>query len=210
MNINIMQNELAKRYASAVAMASIVTFALFFIMQMLVASGDVGLDDSKGGKIIDMVRVDRDETIQSIVRKPERPPEIEEAPPEIEIMVNPNRPTNEGVSFARVDVNMGANLGGTGFGGNMDGDYLPIVKPQPVYPRRAQERGISGHVLVEFTVTETGSVEDVVVILAEPPGYFERAAIRAAEKFKYKPKVINGEPQRTAGVQNDIIFEMED
>ena len=205
-----MELNIIKRYASSIMAATVVTFGLFFVMQLLVASGDVGLDENKGGKIIDMVRVDRDETIQQIVRKPERPPEIEDAPPEIEVMVNPNRPTNSGVSFARVDVGGTGLEGGTGFGGTMDGDYLPIVKVSPVYPRRAQERGISGHVLVEFTVTETGAVEDVIVILAEPPGYFERSAIRAALKFKYKPKVINGEPQRTAGVQNDIIFEMED
>ncbi len=92
----------------------------------------------------------------------------------------------------------------------MDGEYLPIVKVQPIYPRRAQERGIAGYVLMEFTVTETGAVADPVVIEADPPGYFERAAMRAVLKFKYKPKIVNGEPVRVAGVRNLITFELED
>lgn len=197
------------RYIYSIFIASAVTFGLFYIMQLLVASGEVNLDGDKAGTIVDMVRIDRDEDIRVEDRKPERPPEIEEAPPEIELQVNVTNPTDNGVSFTQANVDTGIDIGGSGFG-SMDGDYLPIVKVQPTYPRRAQERGISGYVLVEFTVTETGAVEDVVVIDADPPGYFERAAVRAAQKFKYKPKVINGEPQRTAGVRNNIVFEMEE
>ncbi len=197
------------RYIYSIILASAVTFALFFVMQLLVASGDVNLDGDKAGNIVDMVRIDRDEQAMVEDRKPERPPEIEDTPPELDLQVNVNNPTDSGVSFERAAVDVGANMS-TGFGGAMDGDYLPIVKVAPQYPRRAQERGISGWVLVEFTVTETGAVEDAIVIEAEPTGYFERAATRAALKFKYKPKVINGEPQRTAGVRNLITFEMEE
>jgi len=39
---------------------------------------------------------------------------------------------------------------------------------------------------------------------------FDKSALRAASKFKYKPKVIDGEPVETAGVQNKIIFELEE
>ncbi|MBD3646303.1 MAG: energy transducer TonB, partial [Pseudomonadales bacterium] len=43
-----------------------------------------------------------------------------------------------------------------------------------------------------------------------PNSIFDRAAVKAAEKFKYKPKVIDGEPVSTAGVQNKITFELVD
>ena len=56
----------------------------------------------------------------------------------------------------------------------------------------------------------TGAVRDPVVIDAKPPGIFDRAAIQAALKFKYKPKVVNGEPVEVAGVRNLIKFELED
>jgi periplasmic protein TonB len=57
-------------------------------------------------------------------------------------------------------------------------------------------------------VTETGAVENPIVIEAEPPGIFDRAAMNAAVRFKYRPRVIDGEPVRVHGVQNRIVFEL--
>jgi len=199
-----------KRYISSIVAAAGVTFGLFYIMQILVSQTGTGLDETATGKIVDMIRVERDESIQKVERKVERPPEIEDLPPDIDIpQSNPNRPNSSGVAIARAGVQSDVNIGSGGIGA-MDGEYLPIVKVQPVYPRRAQERGISGHVLLEFEVTELGTVENPVVIEADPPGYFERAAMAAAKKFKYKPKVVNGEPVRVAGVRNLITFELAD
>ena len=75
-----------------------------------------------------------------------------------------------------------------------DGEYLPIVKVAPIYPRRAQTRGISGYCIVEYTVTKTGSIRDPQPVDCQPSGIFERASVKAAEKFKYKPRVVDGEP----------------
>ena len=97
-------------------------------------------------------------------------------------------------------------LVGPGF--RADGEYLPIVKVEPVYPQRAQQRGIEGYVLLEFVVTTSGAVRDPVVIDAKPPGVFDRAAIQAALKFKYRPKIANGEPMEVSGVRNLIRFEL--
>ena len=80
---------------------------------------------------------------------------------------------------------------------------------QPIYPRRALTRGLEGFVLLEFVVTETGSVRDPVVLEAQPPGVFNRAAIQAVLKFKYKPKIVDGEPVAVSGVQNKITFELQ-
>ncbi|MCP8900857.1 energy transducer TonB [Gilvimarinus xylanilyticus] len=93
------------------------------------------------------------------------------------------------------------------------GDYLPLVKVAPHYPRRALTRGMEGEVVVSFTVTRTGATRDVIVISAETlegeaTRVFNSAAIRAAEGFKYKPKVENGVPVEVHGVQNRFIFEL--
>ena len=42
----------------------------------------------------------------------------------------------------------------------------------------------------------------------KPSNIFDSAAMKAALKFKYKPKVIDGVPEPTAGVQNKITFEL--
>ena len=88
--------------------------------------------------------------------------------------------------------------------------FLPILKVAPVYPRYALERNLEGHVLLEFAVTTTGAVRDPVVVDATPPGVFDAAAIAAASKFIYKPKVVQGEPVEVTGVRNRIVFEFSD
>jgi protein TonB len=93
--------------------------------------------------------------------------------------------------------------------GSGDGEYLPIVKVTPVYPRRALQRGIQGYVIVEFTVNKTGAVVDIFVVEANPEGIFDDAAMDAAKKFKYKPRVVNGEPAAVSGVQNRITFKID-
>jgi protein TonB len=115
----------------------------------------------------------------------------------------------EAIGVDMGSIGMDANLEISGDGGfTADGEYLPIVKVAPVYPRRALTRGIEGYVLLEFTVTKLGTVENPVVVDADPPGIFDRAAQQAALKFKYKPKVVNGEPIDVAGVRNLITFEL--
>jgi protein TonB len=99
------------------------------------------------------------------------------------------------------------NVGGVGFGIS-DGEYLPIVKVAPVYPSRALSRGLEGYVIVEFTVTRQGTVRDASVVESTST-LFERAAVDAALKFKYKPRVIDGEAVEVPGVRNKITFEIE-
>jgi len=83
-------------------------------------------------------------------------------------------------------------------------DLVPLFKVQPVYPRRALERGISGYVIVAFKVNESGSIEDPYVVEGKcrkssdrDEDYndcttFNSATLRAAEKLKYQPVIRNG------------------
>lgn len=196
------------RYLSAMAMAAGVTFGLFFIMQMLVDSGSTKLNEDPGTRIMDMVRIKADEAIQRKDRRVERPPQVEAPPPDIDLPKAASLKPGQSFSIGRTNVSTSLNIG-TGFGSITDGEYLPIVKVQPIYPRRAAERGIEGYVLLEFTVTALGTVENVVIIEEEPKGYFGRAALNAAKKFKYKPKVMNGEPVPVSGVRNLITFKLD-
>jgi protein TonB len=57
-------------------------------------------------------------------------------------------------------------------------------------------------------VDKTGAVKNPIVVEAKPEGLFDRAAMDAALKFKYKPRVVNGAATEVSGVQNRITFEM--
>lgn len=194
------------RYFSAAVVGLGVTAGLFYLMSSLIASGENPLTEDTVGRIVDFVRVKEEETVRTKDREVEKPDKPQPPPPsQPKPQVDPfkvNSPVNAGYSFSP-DVNVEGSEMGQG-----EGDYLPIVKVQPVYPRRALSRGVEGYVIVEFMVTKTGTTRDVRVVEADPEGYFERAAVKAAEKFKYKPRVINGEPVPVAGVRNIIRFDL--
>ena len=197
------------RFGFAVALGAVATFALFLLMQALIKSDKSPFDDSVSGKIVDFVRVEDDVSIETKQRKPKPPPPPDEPPPDMPRPDFDASDVSQGVDIGAVDIQVDVNVGGTG-GFSSDGEYPPIVKVAPVYPRRAQTRGIEGYVLLEFVVTRTGAVRDPRVIESKPPGIFDRAAVNAALKFKYKPKVVNGEPIDVAGVRNRITFELQD
>jgi TonB family protein len=67
---------------------------------------------------------------------------------------------------------------------------LTLVKSvQPSYPPKAEKTGVEGWVELDFTVTETGTVQDVAVDAAKPPGVFEAAASAALLQWRFKPLV---------------------
>jgi TonB family protein len=67
---------------------------------------------------------------------------------------------------------------------------LTLVKSvQPSYPPKAEKTGVEGWVELDFTVTETGTVQDVAVDAAKPPGVFEAAATAALLQWRFKPLV---------------------
>ncbi|WP_417451610.1 energy transducer TonB [Kordiimonas sp.] len=202
------------RVISSLLAASAVTFGLFFLMNSLVAfNDDVRLDEDKQLRFIDVVEDINEQPPQRMERKVEKPPEVEAPPPEMETpQVDIEGPNKMNLSIGRANSGSGVDLGSIDLGPSQDGDYLPLVRVQPQYPRRAQERGIEGYVIVELTVAEDGTVpsESIVIIEADPKGYFERAASKAAEKFKYKPKVVNGKPQKVTGVKYRFSFDLAD
>jgi protein TonB len=199
------------RVLIAIILAFAVTVGLFFLMQALIKSGDGQLSEPSKGNVLDFVRVKKDEEVQQKDRKPKKPPKPKEPPPPMEQpKLEASTPNADGANFDfSADVGSEMALEGGLALESGDGEYLPIVKVAPVYPRRALSRGIEGFVIVEFTVTKQGSVRDPMVLEANPEGVFNQAAIDAALKFKYKPRVINGEAAEVAGVQNRISFEID-
>ena len=141
-------------YAIGVALGFVVTFALFLIMQAVISNDEANIDEGVQGKLLDMVRLTEDEEIQTKQRKPKPPPPPDEPPPDMPKPEFDSSDVSQGVDVGAVDVNVDLNVGGGGF--SSDGEYLPIVKVAPVYPRRAQTRGIEGYVILEFIVTRTG------------------------------------------------------
>ncbi len=198
------------RYVFSIVVGVIVTLSLLFVMQLLIVTGKTALTKPRDRAQLDFVRVRRNEALNVEEFTPEKPPPPPEVPPEAPPQemdnVDPNAPT---INVAPPQVAADTNIGGPGGMNIAEGDYLPIVRVAPVYPARALSRGLEGYVDLEFTVTTTGTVADPVVIFSTS-SLFERAAVTAVLKFKYKPRVVDGVPVDVPGVKTRITFRIED
>ncbi len=187
-----------------------VTLSLFWLMQYLIATADRSLNDSGAGNLVDFVRVKRDESIERRQVKPKKPPPPEappEQPPSPKLdNLNPNA---EKIAISAVPVETDIEMTGGFSLGVGEGDYLPIVKVAPIYPNRALTRGIEGFCVVQYTVTRQGTTKDPVVVESQcTSSLFHRASLNAAMKFKYKPRIMDGEAVEVPGVQNKFTYEI--
>lgn len=199
------------RYLMGLALSVLVTLGLLWSMQALIAGGQKALTDAPRGNVLDFIRLKKEQELVKKERKPQKPAKPKEPPP---AMAQPKMQQSNPNANA-ISTNFAANIAAdVGLSGGLslgrgDGEYLPIVKVAPIYPRRAQSRGIEGYAIVEFTVNSNGSVENPIVIEANPEGVFDRAAMDAALKFKYKPRVVDGVAMAVSGVRNKISFEID-
>lgn len=196
------------RYAFAIVTGTMVTLGLLYLMQFLIESGEKALVNPGQKYYLEFVRVKRNETVNTEDLTPEKPPKPQEAPdvpPQEMDSVDPNAPT---INIPPPTVASDTSVAGPGGMNIAEGDYLPIVRVAPVYPARALARGIEGYVDMEFTVTTTGTVINPIVVFSTS-GLFNRAAERAVLKFKYKPRVVDGQPVEVPGVRTRITFKIE-
>ena len=75
---------------------------------------------------------------------------------------------------------------------NREAQIVRQVPPQ--YPLNAARDGEQGWVDVEFTVNADGSVANAHVTDAQPRRVFDRAALEAVDRWRFKPALINGRP----------------
>jgi protein TonB len=201
------------RYAIAGMLAVGVTFGLFYMMQMLISMGSGQAGDVGAGNVIEFVRLKRDTELQLKKRelpKKEKPPEPP-PPPELK-MAAPDAPSDSDMAIAAPSMDFDINLsGGPDLGtAPSDTDVIPLVRVPPQYPIRATERGIEGWVVVEFTIAANGTVKDARVVDSQPARIFDRAALRAVNKWKYKPKIVDGVAVERAGIKIRFPFELDE
>ena len=191
-------------------LAVVVTLALFVTMYSLIKTEEVSLSEDNQARLADVIM--ETQKIEAIRKEqlPDKPDQAEEPPPEFEQPKMQDLDVDLAAApiavpvAAQVKIDIGPGMAVS------DGEYLPIVKVAPVYPRRAQTRGIQGYCTVEYTVTKTGGIRDPQPVDCNPKGVFERASVDAAMKFKYKPRIVDGAPIEVAGVQNRFTYQLKE
>lgn len=211
-NQKLAQNQAANvtRLVIGTVVALSVTLSLFWLMQYLIETADRTLNDSGAGNLIDFVRVKRNEEVRQRQAKPKKPPPPDAPPPQPPTPQLDNlNPNAEKVAIKAVPVETDIEMTGGFSLGVGEGDYLPIVKVAPIYPNRALSRGIEGFCVVQYTVTRQGTVRDPVVVEDQcSSSLFHSASVNAALKFKYKPRIMDGEAVEVPGVQNKFTYEI--
>lgn len=200
----------------AIALGGLTTFGLLILMGSLVNTPMEQQETKTSVKIPDLKMPSTEIKTNFDEIKPEKPQEQEAPPPELPEPEFSAPDANLGginmdVPVAEADVAVGG-MGGINMG---EGDMIPIVKAAYEYPTSAAQRGIEGSCEVVFTVTETGSVIDAVADEAKcvttegkPTSVFNRSSVKAALKFKYKPRVVDGKPVAVTGVRNKFVYQL--
>ena len=186
--------------------SAVVTTGLIYGMYALIATDEPELEEKNSLKLPDFVHVPKNEELQVIAAKPKRPDEVLEQPDIPDVEIKADR-VDVNTSLAIGAVKVGINRDLKGFNSN-DGEYLPIFRAPPVYPRRALDRGLCGWVDLSYTVTSAGTVRDPFVTQSTSKT-FEKAALKAALKYKYKPRQLDGKPVDVPSVTVRIKFEIE-
>ncbi len=198
------------RLLIGVPIAGTVTFLLFLLMHTLITTEEIELEEEPEdlritiAETVEEIQANvRELTIDDVpeVTPPPPPPQIErqsaEQPTEDMSTVVGEIPAFEAPSLTGADVNFSVS----------DRDAQPLVRIEPQYPMRAAERGVEGTCTVTFDVTPDG-VTTNITILACDSSLFRRDSIRAVERWRYQPKIVDGIPVRRTGVVTEFNFQL--
>ncbi len=190
---------------------------LFLLMHTLISGEQEFASDELTGGMVDFIRVREDEITQLKDRTPPQEPEPPDEPPPPPQLHVTERSTEAPAAVLDIEVPLVSVPVSTGTGpfigqwspgdAASEGDVLPIVRIDPQWPREALIEGTEGWVEVEFTILPDGTVEDPVVIDSDPPRLFDRNAMRAILRWKFKPRIVDGEAvSRRATQRIDFIL----
>ncbi len=186
--------------------ALLVNFVLFTIMQSMTTAKSIDRRLLEDIQLLDFVRLKKESTTDTKNRQlPDKPPPPKTPPPPSDLVPQITKPrvTTPQLNVPRIDVPLniagGPYIGEFSAAPTMDtpkvaqyADVMPLVRIPPRYPRTAARRNIEGIVKIAFTITKEGRVTDPKVLMAQPEGVFENAAIKAIMKWKFNPKIVNG------------------
>lgn len=201
-------------------------FALLLTWSLLLAlNASINMDSPKLTSIsspysLDFVRVKRSTDINKKVRIKPKKPKPPPPPPKKRVpnFVKPKAPTHAPVRTPQLRITPPVNLSASSILGDafvsseskgvVSTGLVPLVRVNPIYPRRAKKLKKEGGVKLEFTITRAGTVRDISIVESKPKKVFDNAAIRALSKWKFRAKVVDGNAvEQRASVQ--INFRLE-
>ena len=193
------------RFPLSFSLGLLLTAGLFSLLWMFT---DKTFDVTETTQVrIEFTRVERDTPIvnrreQKVVKPP--PPVVVEVP-----SIGGGTTTEIDTTFA-VPVDPGIALDSGISVAGADREAVPLVRINPTYPPRAAANGIEGWVRVQFDISASGAVTNVVAVDSEPGTVFDAAAVDAVARWRYNPSIVNGEAVERVGMQTLLRFTLEE
>lgn len=196
----------AIRLIAGLPAAVVVTAIIFLLLATVIAQRDNVMLTEDRSVEINVTRQLKDTSQQSA--EDFQRPVLDQPPPPPPTVTDPTfRPTMSVQMGALPDMS-GVDIDiGTGF--NPDRDAQPLVRIPPQYPQRCMARaGDTETVVLEFNVSPEGNVVNPKVI-DSTNSCFDRAAMRAVQRWRYNPKIVDNVAQPRFGVRTAIDFALE-
>jgi len=194
------------RYSIGLAFGAAFMLLLFWVMWHLV-SVPVDISEMKQATRVEFSRMRQDTEAQKKQQEkpqPDKPPPV----PEVPKMDFARGNVENNVAQLTPTVDASGAMSKMKMTAGSDRDIIPLVRINPDYPPRALSRGIEGWVIVQFTISATGSVKDTKVVDSSNK-IFDEAALKAIGRWRYNPKVEEGVAVERVGVQTKLVFQFE-
>ena len=192
-----------QRCGLPIAFGAAITTGLLLLMQALIHVDELSIEEPTPPPGMEWVRVIETPPVDTRREPPER--QVVVPPPTV-----PPIPTGEvetggfevGTEFRAPERTGEPTIASSGMA-------IPIVEPAPQYPQRCAARGIEGWVLVRFDVGTVGAPINAEVVETDGSGCFDRAALSAVARFRYRPAMVNDEPVVVRGMLKRVTFRLE-
>ncbi len=204
------------RYASSFLLAILVTIFLICLMPLLLQLANPPQKDENRDAIalIGAIKLKEPPPKKKVKRKEPKPP------PKVNPKLKEIMPKFDSASLLDVpfqfDMGLSSDIGdedmslGFKIWNEQDVDVKPVAlfRAKPVYPAQAMAKNITGKVTFKLLVDKDGTVKEVKIIEANPPGVFEEATVKSVHQWRFQPAKVKGEPV-SAWCQSAISYELD-
>lgn len=188
--------------------ASVISLAIFYGMSQLIATGPIALPEREPSPIIELNTPLKEQPPKNNVRIPEKP-QTPPPPPSRPVIDNFGDKQGFDVGIEGPAIDLAIKPSGDGMGQPQDQDATPVVRIDPKYPPEAARDGIQGWVQLSYAIAPDGSVTDVQVLAAEPRRIFDKSAIQALKRWKFRPKLEQGKAVVQQGLKVQLDFNLD-
>lgn len=197
--------------AGSLALGAVIAVAMFALMRYLILTDAPPPEERVEAPNIDITSNRSDTELIRRDDRPEEPDEVKAPPPPPRIEAAKAEQPQEGLAAllgALPDINADAIDSGSINFVVADRDVQPLVRIPPQYPPRALERGLEGSCTMRFDVLPDGTIDSSTIQADCSSSLFARAATRAVERFRYAPKIVDGEAVIQRGITTDVEFQL--